>query len=229
MSGVEGSPFPFSGIPGEPVYFDDELLIWNKPPDLPTSGRSLDDDDCLQFHFIQARGSMVWAVHQLDADTSGLNVFVLNKRAVGRMQKRMRSPNGQKTYLALVDAEVPWTQHLVDAPIARVAGSMCVTDSGKPARTEFKVRRRGEGATLLEARLFSGRTHQIRVHLQHLGLSLFGEEWYRTTPCDKHPRQALHAWKLEFADGLEPSAWLAPPPDDLIRLCESIVWHEQEG
>ena len=63
------------------------LWVLAKPPGIPTSGRHLDDPDCLQTHLIQAHGGMVWAVHQLDADTSGVNIFVTEKRGVRAFQK----------------------------------------------------------------------------------------------------------------------------------------------
>ncbi|MEZ4323256.1 MAG: RNA pseudouridine synthase [Myxococcota bacterium] len=210
----------FDAVPGALVLRDGPLLVWDKPPDLPTSGRSLDDDDCLQFHLMRAHGAMVWAVHQLDADTSGLNVFVTAKCAVAPTAARMQRPEARKRYLAVVHGVPSWDATVVDAPIGYVdARSLGVAPEGKPARTELRVRTRGPAHSLLEAELKTGRTHQIRIHLQHLGLSLVGEEWYRETPCLAHPRQALHAWRL---DGLEPGPLEARFPPDLMGLAARL-------
>jgi len=214
---------PFDDVPGRLIYGDDELFVWNKPAGLPSTGRSLDDPDCLQFHLMRAHGGMVWAAHQLDADTSGLNVFATHKLAVTHMKRRLLAPNARKRYLAVVHGVPDWDRTRVDQPIGRVdARSLGVTPDGKPAQTLFRVLERGAKHSLLEVELRTGRTHQIRIHLQHLGLSLVGEEWYRDSPCLEHPRQALHAWGLEFRDEELPNKLVAPFPEDLVALARRL-------
>lgn len=194
----------------------------DKPPRLPTSGRHLDDPDCLQFWLMQRARRMVWAVHQLDADTSGVNVFVWRKPLVPEWQKRLRWPNAQKTYLAIVQGVPTWDAYRESGAIGFVERDgwrgYAVVPDGKPAATRFRVLARGDGVAALACTLESGRTHQIRVHLQHLGCSLLGEEWYRATPCQRHPRQALHA--AEVRVGTE--RFTAPVPDDLRQLAASL-------
>lgn len=213
----------FAGVPGSLIYQDDDLLIWNKPPDLPSTGRKLDDEDCLQFHLMRAHGSMVWAAHQLDADTSGVNVFTTSKSACARVQHRLQYPNGQKRYLAVIHGVADWDERRVVAPIGKVdERSLGVHPGGKPSQTHFRVLSCGPEHSLVEVKLVTGRTHQIRIHLQHMGLSLVGEYWYRDAPCREHTRQALHAWKVHFLDDLQPSGFTAPPPADLVELAERL-------
>ena len=169
----------------------DGLIVVDKPPHLPTSGRTLEDADCVQFWLMRRARRMVWAVHQLDADTSGLNIFVSRKSLVPAWQRRTRFPNARKSYLAIAHGAPDWDQRRLSAPIGFVETparrSWAVVDSGKHAATRFEVlSRSADGKTCaLRATLETGRTHQIRVHLQHLGLSLIGEEWYRDEPCTR--------------------------------------------
>jgi len=197
------------------LYEGRGLLAVDKPPDTPTSGRNLDDDDCLQYWLMKRHGGMVWAVHQLDADTSGVNLFVTQRRLVAVMKAQMARPSAQKRYLALVRGQPDWKDRTVHAPIGPVdERSLGICDKGKAAHSQFTVLSRGNGATLLDARIFTGRTHQIRIHLAHLGHPVLGEEWYVRPPCLAHPRQALHAAKMQL-DDLELEA---PLPQDLKDL-----------
>ena len=205
------------------VRREETLLLLDKPPGIPTSGRSLDDPDCLQYGLIQSFGQMVWAVHQLDADTSGINLFVLEKKAVADWKRKMESPEALKTYIAVVYGEVSWTRKTVEAPIGKVdERSLGVCPRGKSARSHFHVLAKGSGSTLLAVRIETGRTHQIRIHAAHLGHPLLGEEWYAPHPCHRHPRQALHCLAMTL-DG-----WGAviPPPADLMELFvrERLSW-----
>jgi len=203
------------------LWESEGILAFNKPPGLPTSGRTLEDEDCVQHGLIQRHGGMIWAVHQLDADTSGVNLFVTKKPLVKELKRQMESPNAEKRYLAFIQGVPSWEKQSVHARIGQVtARSLGVHPEGKSAHSEFEVRARGTHAALIEARIFTGRTHQIRIHLAHLGHPLLGEEWYRDPPCEAHPRQALHAWKMS----LETLSWEAPLPEDLVALSRSCGW-----
>lgn len=207
-----------SDIDSRIVLERDGLLVMNKPPRMPSSGRNLRDSDCLQFWLMQRHGGMVWAVHQLDADTSGINVFVTEKHLVSHYHKRLGRQETRKEYVALVHGAPAWDERIVEAPIGMVdARSLGVTASGKSAWSAFRVLGRGPKSALILAQIRTGRTHQIRIHLSHLGHPLIGEEWYRAPPCSRHPRQALHAWRLDM-DGLSVSV---PPAPDLVALAHS--------
>ncbi|MFT7678683.1 MAG: RluA family pseudouridine synthase [Planctomycetota bacterium] len=215
-----------SALTARILYEAGGLLVIDKPPGLPTSGRTLEDADSLQYELMQHFGGMVWAVHQLDADTSGINVFVREKRLVPHWQRRMRYPNGTKTYLAIVHGVVEFEQRRVDAAIGVVTDEptrqLGLVADGKRAVSEVRVLARGANASLLEVRIETGRTHQIRIHLASLGHPLIGEDWYREPKCEVHPRQALHAWRLEFADEEEPRRLECPLPHDIVELMTSL-------
>ncbi len=177
------------------------LLAVDKPPDLPTSGRALDDPDCLQAALLEraARrgGGFVWAVHQLDADTSGVNLFTTERALVEPLKRALGDPGAHKRYLALVHGEPAFEALSCCAPIGELRpGHLGVTPSGKRALSTFQVLARAPGCAALAVRILTGRTHQIRIHLQALGHPLVGEGWYRDPPCTRHPRQALHAAEL---------------------------------
>ncbi len=216
-------PLPLMELEARILHEGQGLLVVHKPAGWPTSGRSLGDPDCLQYALIQRSGQMVWAVHQLDADTSGINVFVLEKALVPHWQQRLRSPNGEKTYLAIVDGRATFEQRTVDLPIGPLTeGGWGVSPTGKHALSHLRVRARGEDCSLLEVMIETGRTHQIRIHLAALGHPLIGEDWYGEPGLRRHHRQALHAWKLRFADGEQPAAFDCPLPEDLQRLADQL-------
>jgi len=202
-----------------------DLYVLNKPPGWPTTGRNLADDDCIQFHLMRHHGGMVWALHQLDADTSGLCFFTPHHAWVQPIKVLWSQPDTYKDYMAIVHGAPAWESIEVDQPIGKnERGSLRVHSLGKNARTEFQVLDRSDGYSLLRARLFTGRTHQIRIHLAHLGHSLVGEEWYRSPPCTRHPRQALHAYRLSLPENplLPQNVYEAPGPEDLRALAKQL-------
>jgi RluA family pseudouridine synthase len=201
---------------------EDGLIAVNKCPDLPTSGRSLDDEDCLQHALLQRCGSMVWAVHQLDADTSGVNLFTTKKSLVEPLKRAMGREDAAKWYVAIVHGVPAWTERQTDAPIGQVSErSLGVTPEGRPASSTFRVLARGSHHSLIRASIATGRTHQIRIHLASLGYPLVGEEWYGERPCKVHPRQALHACRLRI-HGPHAIDVVAPMPDDLRALAQGL-------
>lgn len=203
------------------------LLVVDKPPGLPTSGRNLDDPDCLQHALIKRHGDMVWAVHQLDADTSGLNVFVSDKRLVAIWKDRMAFPNGRKTYQAIVHGRASFEAKRIDSPIGVVSTDpvreLGVTDGGKRAVTEVRCLARGADASLLEVQIETGRTHQIRIHLASIGHPVIGDDWYGGRESSAHPRQALHAWRLEFRDGEPNPSFECGLPEDMLGLAAQVL------
>ena len=205
------------------IYRSDGLWVLNKPHDLPTSGRSLADPDCLQAQLIEQHGAMVWAVHQLDADTTGLNLFVTEKRLVDLFKRRMTWPRCEKEYLAVLQGIPEWDRFHQEAPIGAhptdASRGLGVNPEGRAASTRFEIVARGREVSLARVRIETGRTHQIRIHAAAMGHPLVGEEWYCDPPCHLHPRQALHAHRLNFLDGEEPRTFEAPIPADLLELC----------
>lgn len=206
------------------LYEDRDLVVVDKPWGLPSSGRQLKDPDCLQYALMQRHVSMVWAVHQLDADTSGVNLFVRRRELVGEWQARIRFPAARKRYLALVRGHPPAQRIDAAIGVVREEPSVClgVTAAGRGAATQLEVLARGEDASLCELTLETGRTHQIRIHLQHIGHPLLGETWYVPERCGRHRRQALHAWRMEFEVPAPGAPWTAELPEDLRELCRQV-------
>ncbi|MFT4702684.1 MAG: 23S rRNA pseudouridine1911/1915/1917 synthase [Bradymonadia bacterium] len=217
-----------AGALAELTLFDEQgVIVLNKPPGIPTAGRTLHDPRSLQFALMQVNHrKMIWAVHQLDAATSGVNVFLRKKSLVPIWQSRMRYPNAAKSYVAVIEGQLPEPHIRVDQPIGWIGWGdnkrWGIAKKGKQAATQLRELASTGTHSVIQCTLESGRTHQIRVHLQYLGLSLVGEPFYRDSPCQRHPRQALHAEQMRFADGLMPSELRAPLPSDLRHLCDEL-------
>jgi 23S rRNA pseudouridine1911/1915/1917 synthase len=167
-------------------------------------------------------------VHRLDKDTSGLLVVAKTVEAQAELVKQLASRSMRRIYLAVVQGDPP-ASGSIDAPMGRDVRSrvrMAVTHRGKPARTTFRVVERFGHAALLECRLETGRTHQIRVHLQHIRHPLVGDLVYRrgTRHGLSFPRQALHAAELTFTHPRTGKAmtWRAPLPRDMNRLLKDL-------
>ncbi|MBI4984398.1 MAG: RluA family pseudouridine synthase, partial [Rhodocyclales bacterium] len=170
-------------------------------------------------------------VHRLDKDTSGLLVVAKTLAAQTDLVRQLQARTVKRHYLALVRGNVV-AGGTVDAPIGRHPSQrtkMAVVDSGRAARTHYQVRERFAKATLVECRLETGRTHQIRVHMTAIGHPLVGDPAYGRNKSgnellDAFPRQALHAWRLALvhpATGAE-LAWESPLPADFDALLVAL-------
>ncbi len=155
-------------------------------------------------------------VHRLDKDTSGLIIFAKKGESFRLMQQQFKSRVIEKTYLALVDGAPPSDKGRVEAPIARDPRHrqrFAVQEGGRQAVTEFRIRERFKRHTLLEVHPITGRTHQVRIHLQFLECPVVGDRVYgKRNPSLKVERQMLHAWKMKLPGHAE---FEAPVPDDL--------------
>lgn len=199
----------------------DGLVVANKPPHLPSTGRDLADPRCLQAVLVDLLGRRkLWAVHQLDQDTSGLNLFVLQRALVESWGALLRAPESRKTYLAIVHGRWRGGGRRIEVPVGfRVEGGRrfpAVSAQGRPARSRVQPLAVGEAHSLLAVVLETGRTHQARLHLSHVGHPLLGERLHRQPACTALDRHALHAWKLKMPQapvGLQDLR--APLPEDL--------------
>jgi 23S rRNA pseudouridine1911/1915/1917 synthase len=166
-------------------------------------------------------------VHRLDKDTSGLLVVAKNEPAQHSLVKQLAARTVKRTYLALVRGKVD-RAGVVDAPIGRDprhrTRMAIVKGGGKPAVTHYRVRKALDAHTLLECKLETGRTHQIRVHLASIGHPIEGDPVYGGRAKSTFKRQALHAWKLEFDHPRsgKPIAFEAPLPGDFRGLLEAL-------
>lgn len=232
---------PEPGIAVAVVFEDDDLLIVNKPSGLvvhPAPGHStgtlvnalLGRADAAEYGGI-AGVKRPGIVHRLDRDTSGLLMVAKNDRAQASLMAQLKARRVKKTYLALVQGSVAAPVGRIEAPIGRdrsIHTKMAVTASGRPSVTGYRVRRRYEGWTLLELDLITGRTHQIRVHLDAIGHPVAGDPVYGTGTSRRGPdgleRLFLHAWRLELTTPRagELLRATAPLPDELIGVLEAL-------
>ena len=202
-------------IPVIVVYEDDDLLIVDKPAGLVTHPGPGHSSGTLVNALLGRPGATYGAiagvnrpgiVHRLDRDTSGLLMVAKHDRAQQALMAQLKGRRVKKTYLALVNGDVPSSAGRIEAPIGRDARHrtrMAVVADGRPAVTGYRVRERFAGWTLLELDLVTGRTHQIRVHLAAIGHPVAGDPIYASGAARRGPegldRLFLHAWRLELA------------------------------
>lgn len=223
-------------IPLEVVFADDALIVINKPAGLVVhpgngmaSGTLLNG---LLFHYPELQQvPRAGIVHRLDKDTSGLLVVARTLEAQTDLVRQLQARTVSRIYSAVVMGQPP-DCGVVDAPIGRHPvhrTRMAVMEGGREARTRFQVVERFAGAALVECRLETGRTHQIRVHLTHLGHPLVGDGTYRRKRSgvpliDGFPRQALHARELGLVhpETRQALAWRADVPPDMADLLAGL-------
>lgn len=220
-------------IPLEILFEDEDLLVLNKPPGLvvhPGAGNQTHTlVNALLHHCTNLSGiggkERPGIVHRLDKDTSGCLVVAKNDAAHQELARQFAEREVKKIYLALVAGKLKKPHGTIDAAIGRHRVNrkkMAITEArGRVAKTDYRVLQFGHGVSLLECALHSGRTHQIRVHLQHLGHPILGDSLYGK--AGSAPRQMLHAWKLGFTHpGTKERLFFeAPIPEDFRRLQES--------
>jgi 23S rRNA pseudouridine1911/1915/1917 synthase len=218
------------------VFEDDDLVVIDKPAGLvvhPGNGNETGTlMNALLHHAPQLAGvPRAGIVHRLDKETSGLLVVAKTLPAQTELVRQLQARSVKRHYLALALGKVE-RDGSVDAPIGRhpvQRVKMAVVRGGKDARTHYHVVERFARATLLECRLETGRTHQIRVHLASIGHPLAGDPVYGKTKSgdarlDAFRRQALHAWRLALRHpgSGEELAWESPLPADFAALLESL-------
>ena len=212
---VPAEPMGEPDLPLAVVYQDDDLLIVDKPagqvvhPARGHQGGTL-------VNALLGRGAELapggiagvqrpGIVHRLDRDTSGLLMVARTDAAQASLQAQLKARRVKKTYLALVQGSVSAATGRIEAPVGRDPGRrtrMAVTPNGRPSTTGYRVRERFAGWTLLELDLVTGRTHQIRVHLEAIGHPVAGDPLYGTGTSRRGPaglaRLFLHSWRLEL-------------------------------
>jgi len=220
-------------MPLKVVFEDDDLIVIDKPAGLVVHpGAGVPDRTLLNALLAHAPAlagvPRAGIVHRLDRDTSGLLVVAKNVSAQANLAAQLASRSVRRVYLAVVQGDPPGTG-AIDAPVGRDTRSrtrMAVTRRGKEARTNYRVLERYGRAALVECRLETGRTHQIRVHFQHIRHPLVGDPVYRrgTRHRTAFPRQALHAAELALVHPRTGRAmsWRAPMPQDMAKLVQGL-------
>jgi 23S rRNA pseudouridine1911/1915/1917 synthase len=223
-------------LPLQVVHADADLVVIDKPAGLvvhPGSGVSRGTLlNALLHHFPETAGvPRAGIVHRLDRDTSGLLVVGRTLRAQARLVEAMRARAIGRSYTALATGRVGSSQW-IDAPVGRDPRHrtrMAVTPAGREARTFIQPVEALPGATLLDCRLETGRTHQIRVHCRHIGHPLVGDPVYLARKpaaplLARFARQALHARRLELPHPRDAAVrvWESPLPPDLSDLLKAL-------
>lgn len=217
------------------IYEDQDVLIVNKPRGMVVhpakahaSGTLVNG---LMYHCKDLSGIngvlRPGIVHRTDKDTSGLLVVAKNDKAHVSLVDQLVDRSVKRVYLALVHGHIPHNNGTIDAPIGRDEidrQKMTVTDRGKEAITHFKVRERFNDYTLVECELETGRTHQIRVHMEYIGHPLIGDPKYGPKNTIPFGGQVLHAGTLGF---MHPGTneyveFTVQPPEDFQNLLNEI-------
>ena len=226
-------PSPTSGVvpaecPLDIVYEDPDLIVLNKAPGvLVHPGHGHFDDtlgNFLMYHY-RASGdeSDFHPVHRLDKGTSGLLAVAKHAHAQEKLKNQLHTNEFRRVYLAVCDGAPSEPSGTVDAPIGPVDGSLVareVRPEGRPARTHYKVLRTCGPRSLVELELETGRTHQIRVHMAHIGCSLTGDFLYGRSNQALIARPALHSARLELTHPItgERLFFSIPLPADMATL-----------
>lgn len=255
----EHPPYEFllvpEDIPIDIIYEDDEVLVVNKPAGMVVhpghgnySGTLI---NALTFHFENLpnnSSNRPGLVHRIDKDTSGLLVIAKTEEAMTHLSRQFFNKSTEREYVALVWGNMEEDEGTIEGHIGRHPKNRLqntvfldddADDKGKPAVTHYKVLERLGYVTLVSCRLETGRTHQIRVHLKHIGHTLFNDERYggdkilKGTSFSKYkqfvdncfkilPRQALHARTLGFEHPVTGKMlrFESPIPDDIETCLE---------
>ena len=198
-------------IPIEIVYEDSDIIVVNKPKGMvvhPANGNP--DGTLVNAIMAICKDSLSGIggeirpgiVHRIDKDTSGLLIVAKNDNSHVKMREQIKNHEVKKTYIALVRGVFKENEATIDMPIGRSTSDrkkMAVNKNGKNAITHIKVLKRFDKYTLLQVNIETGRTHQIRVHLSHIGYPIVGDYTYSNGKNEFDViGQCLHAQKLEF-------------------------------
>jgi 23S rRNA pseudouridine1911/1915/1917 synthase len=231
----ERSHFEPQDIAINVIYEDEDLLIINKQPFFvvhPTRGQYKNTIANGIMKYINDSGQVfkIRFINRLDMDTSGILLVGKNSNAQDNFMKQLEHGNVRKTYRAVVCGIIEEESGVIDLPIGFEgpdSPKRCVREDGKASVTKYRVLERfftGSGYTLAELDLITGRTHQIRVHMAHIGHPVVGDPLYGREQVYLIERQALHAYGLSFDHPVSHKRLdiTAPIPGDMVKLIENL-------
>ena len=229
----ETSDFTPEDIPITVVYEDDSLLVINKQPGMavhPTKGHVTHTlaNGIMKYMIDSGQNYKIRFMNRLDMDTSGLVAVAKNAHCQASFMKQSQAGLVEKRYLAIVKGLIPSDAGTIDLPIGQPDPERverAVTKDGAPSVTHYKVAERfNSGYSLVELALETGRTHQIRVHLAHIGYPIVSDHLYGETNPFLIERQALHAFQLSLSHPVtgEPLSCEAALPQDMQQLLDQL-------
>ncbi|MBM7702545.1 RluA family pseudouridine synthase [Metabacillus iocasae] len=223
-----------TNIPLDIVYEDEYLLVVNKQAGLPSipSRTHLNmslSNALLYYYETNQIGSTVHLVNRLDRDTSGLLIVAKNRYVHYLFSKAQQTHSIERTYHALVEGRLALKSGTIHASIGRKDSSIIereIREDGQHAVTHYTVLEECEHATYVSLKLETGRTHQIRVHMSHLGHPLLGDDLYGGT-CKVIYRQALHSYHLTFFHPIlqQRMSFTSPIPLDMEEAKKALSLH----
>ncbi|MEK7059604.1 MAG: RluA family pseudouridine synthase [Patescibacteria group bacterium] len=209
------------------IYEDEDCVVINKPVGLLTHSKGAFNPEATVSTWLRSRmkapeGERAGIVHRLDRATSGVMICAKTPEALGWLQKQFSQRKVKKSYYAVVEGVMKQPEAIIDMPIERnpkKPQTFRVGSNGKSALTEYKVAKTSDKYTLLELKPTTGRTHQLRVHLEHLGQPIVGDTFYDGEPAD---RLFLHASSLEITlPNKERKVFNASLPGEFEELLKS--------
>lgn len=213
------------------VFEDDAILVINKPAGLPVHPSMLHYEDSLsngvKYYFESINlHKKIRPVNRLDKDTSGLVIFAKNEYIQECLIRQMKSGVFKKEYLAICEGTLPHSSGTINAPIARKEGSIierCIDESGDTAITHYDVLKSNDSLSVVHLILETGRTHQIRVHMAHIGNPIIGDTLYGNR-SELINRQALHSHKVSFIHPITKKKieFTAPLFDDMEKIIDNL-------
>jgi len=247
MNAADGANSPFRGSGGGAsiLFENDDFIVINKPSGLLSIPDRTQSEPSLKDHLLEKYGS-IFTVHRLDKATSGVIVFAKNEATHKHLSLQFEERSTRKIYNGLVIGQPAETKGVIEEPVTEHfshKGMMMTADKGKPAITEYEMLEGFKQYTWMQFHILTGRTHQIRVHMKHLGHPIVCDEMYgdgkpvllssikRRFKLSKQEegerpllhRLALHAFQLNFKDieGKE-HQFEAPLPKDLRALLQQL-------
>ena len=210
------------------VYEDEDLIVVNKPAGMPIHP-SLNNytnslANALAWYYQQQEKPFIFrCCNRLDRDTSGLTVVAKHLVSGNILSTMTKKKEVRREYLAVVRGHIVPESGSISAPLARKGGTIIERivdfDRGEPAVTHYRLVREANGHSLVSLQLDTGRTHQIRIHLKHLGFPLVGDYLYNPD-MEYISRQALHSFRLSFPHPItgEVMNFTAPLPEDMRNI-----------